>query len=116
MTLRHAILVDPDTGRLWTLVWLLSKTASGFNAAEKAIQLLPPNMHEARLLHVLRDRFTFGVIPAPDTFAMVRTPQGTAIPYTPDLQQAATVGSFTRDQVFALENVLRVAVKKVSGP
>jgi hypothetical protein len=111
MTLRHAILVDPDTGRLSTLVWLLSKTPSGFEPAEKTLQLLPANVHEARLLHVLRDRFTFG-IPSPDTFALVRTPQGTPIPYTPDLQQAASVGSFTRDQVFALESALRAAVKK----
>ena len=115
MTLRHAILIDPETGRLSTLVWLLSKTPSGFDPAEKTLQLLPPNMHEARLLHVLRDRFTFG-IPSPDTFALVRIPQGTAIPYTPDLQRAATVGSFARDQVFALESALRAAVKKASSP
>jgi hypothetical protein len=115
MTLRHAILVDPDTGRLSTFVWLLSKTASGFEPAEKTLQLLPPNMHEARLLHVLRDRFTVG-IPSPDAFALVRIPQGRAIPYTPDLQQAATAGSFTCDQVFALESALRAAAKSARSP
>src|SRR5207253_2599584 len=101
MVMRHALLVDPDSGRLATLVWLLSKTATGFDPAEKALQLLPPNMQEARLLHVLKDRFTFG-IPAPDAFALVRVPQGTPILYTPELQRAATIGSFAREQVFAL--------------
>jgi hypothetical protein len=109
MIMRHAVLVDPDTGRLSTLVWLLSRTATGLAPAEKALQLLPPNMQEARLLHVLKDRFTLG-IPAPDAFALVRIPQGTAIAYTPELQQSAAAATFTRDQVFALETALRAAV------
>jgi hypothetical protein len=111
MTMRHAILVDPDTGRLRTLVWLLAKAQTGYYPAEKALQLLPPNMQEARLLHVLKDRFTLG-IPSPDAFALVRIPQGTPIPYTQELQQAATIGPFARDQVFALEAALRTAVHK----
>jgi hypothetical protein len=110
MTMRHAIVVDPDTGRLATFVWLLSKTPSGFDPAERALQLLPPNLHEARLLHVLRDRFTLG-IPSADAFALVRVPQGTPVPYTPELAKAAAPASFTRDQVFALESALRRAVK-----
>jgi hypothetical protein len=109
--MRHAVLADPDTGRVNTFVWLLAKGASGYVPSEKTIQLLPPNMHEARLLHVLKDKFTLG-IPSPDAFALVRIPQGQAIYYTPELQRAATVETFNRDQVFALENVLRLTVQK----
>jgi hypothetical protein len=110
LTMRHAILADPDTGRLSTLVWLLSRSGSGFETAEKSLQLLPPNMQEARLLHVLKDRFTLG-IPSPDAFALVRIPQGTPVPYTPQLQRAATAGPFARDQVFSLESALRAVIK-----
>jgi hypothetical protein len=110
MVMRHAILVDPDTGRVATFVWLLTRSPTGYEPAEKSMQLLPPNMQEARLLHVLRDRFTLG-IPSPDAFALVRIPQGTAIPYTPELQRAATVASFTRDQVMALEAALHATLR-----
>jgi hypothetical protein len=108
--MRHAVLTDPDTGRVRTLVWLLAKGPSGYVPAEKAIQLLPPNMQEARLLHVLKDKFTLG-IPSPDAFALVRIPQGQPIAYTPELQQTATVAAFNRDQVFALELALRRATQ-----
>lgn len=113
-TMRHAILVDPPTGRLATVVWLLTKTQYGFEPSERSLQLLPPNMQEARLLHVLRDRFTLG-IPSPDAFALVRIPQGTPLSYTPDLQQAATLSTFTtREQVFGLEAALYAAIKRVA--
>ena len=92
-------------------VWLLTRTQSGFEPSEQALQLLPPNMQEARLLHVRKDRFTLG-IPSPDAFALVRIPQGTAIPYTPELQRTAAAGPFNRDQVFALESALRAALRK----
>jgi hypothetical protein len=111
VAMRHAILVDPGSGRLTTLVWLLSKTATGYAPAERALQLLPLNMAEARLLHVNKDRFTLG-IPSPDAFALVRIPQGTPVPYTPELLQSATVGPFARDQVFALEAAIRKALTR----
>jgi hypothetical protein len=112
-TMRHAVLVDPDTGRLSTLVWLLTKTAAGLAPAEKNLQLLPPNMQEARLLHVLKDRFTLG-IPSADAFALIRIPQGMAIAYTPELEQITASATFTRDQVLALETALRAVVKKAN--
>ncbi len=111
MIMRHAVLVDPDTGRLSTLVWLLSKTPAGYGLAESNLQLLPPNMQEARLLHVLKDRFTLG-IPSPDAFALVRIPQGTALPWTPDLQRTAALGTFAREQVLGLERSLRAVINQ----
>ncbi len=113
MVMRHALLVEPATGRLQTLVWLLNKTPTGYVPAERELQLLPPNMQEARLLHVLKERFTLG-IPSPDAFALVRIPQGKAVPYTLPLQQLATASAFARDQVFELETSLRAAIKNVN--
>ena len=111
MIMRHAVLVDPDTGRVFTLVWLLSKTPSGYAFAESNLQLLPPSMQEARLLHVLKDRFTLG-IPSPDAFALVRIPQGSALPWTPDLERTAALGTFAREQVFGLERSLRALINQ----
>jgi len=110
MVVRHAIVVDPQTGKLSTLVWLLSNgRPDTYQAAERAMQLLPTNMREERLLSVMRDRFTLG-IPSADAFALVRIPQGTAIPYTAQLQALATIKTFTRENVLTLESALRAAV------
>lgn len=103
MVMRHAVLVDPDTGKLQTLVWLLTDR---YEAAEDAMQLLPEGLWEQRLLSVKRDRFTFG-IPDREAFALRRIPQGTAVPYTPALRQAATVRTFTAAQVPDIEATLR---------
>lgn len=110
MIMRHAVLVDPDSGRVALLVWLLTKGPSGYGFAENTLQLLPPNMQEARLLHVLKDRFTLG-IPSSDAFALARIPQGTDIRWTPDLQRTAAATTFARDQVFALERSLRAVAR-----
>jgi hypothetical protein len=107
--MRHAIVVAPDTGRLATFVWLLADDGrGGYEAAESAVQLLPPDMHEARYLSVKRDRFTLG-IPSPDAFALIRIPQGTPVPYTPAVQRLATLKTFTPDQVLELEAAFRAA-------
>jgi hypothetical protein len=105
--MRHATVVAPDTGKLATFVWLLADDGrGGYAAAEPAMQLLPPDMREARYLSVKRDKFTLG-IPSPDAFALVRIPQGTPVPYTPAVQRLATLKTFTPDQVVELEAALR---------
>ncbi len=43
MIMRHAVLVDPGTGQLFTLVWLLTRE---YQPAEGVIQLLPNGMWE----------------------------------------------------------------------
>jgi hypothetical protein len=105
MITRHALLVDPDTGRLFTLVWLLD---TNYQAAEPAMQLLPEGMWERRLLSVDRRHFTLG-IPDREAFALRQIPQGTPIPYTPALRDAATTRSFTLANVPAIETTLRSA-------
>ncbi len=105
MIMRHAVLVDPRSGQLYTFIWLLTK---GYDAAEPAMQALPNGMIEPRLLSVKRDKFTFG-IPSKDAFALRQLPQGKAVPYTPELRQAACRGKFAEADVPAIEQTLRAA-------
>jgi hypothetical protein len=111
MVMRHAVLVDPTTGKLSTFVWLLSKGADGYAPAEKALQLLPANMQEARYLSVKRDRFFLGM-PTADAFALRRIPQGKPVPYSAKLKKLAALQTFTKAQVPQLESALRAAAAR----
>jgi hypothetical protein len=110
MIIRHAIVVDPNTGKLYTLVWLLG---DDYQPAEAALQLLPNNMWEKRLLSIKRDKFTAG-IPSRDAFGLRLIPQGKAVPYTPQLKAVATVKDFEETQVPNIENTLRAAAIKAT--
>lgn len=110
--LRHAILVDPANGQLYTMVWLLN---TDYTAAEDGIQLLPPNMQEKRWLSLKREKFKWGTIPEHDAFALRQVPQGTAIPYSPQLKQVATIRTFDEAQVPMIEATLRAAAIKAAA-
>lgn len=110
MIMRHALLADRNTGKLYTLVWLLD---DDYQPAEAALQLLPNNMWEKRLLSIKRDKFTAG-IPTRDAFGLRQVPQGKAVPYTPQLKEVATVKDFDEAKVANIENTLRAAAIKSS--
>jgi hypothetical protein len=107
MVIRHAIVVVPETAQLSTFVWLLTPQ---YAPAETAMQLLPPNMHEERLLSVKKDKFFLGM-PSPDAFALVRIPQGRAVQYTAELRRLAATREFTVAIVRDLESQLRGVAK-----
>jgi hypothetical protein len=109
--MRHALLVDPANGRLHTLIWLLT---DDYEPAEKTLQWIPNGMREKRWLSVKRDKFIAG-IPSKDAFALRQIPQGTPVPYTPELTAAATVKTFTEAQVGPIEQTLRAAARKAAG-
>lgn len=108
MVNRHAILVDPATGKVSMFVWLLSISDAGYALAEKAMQLLPENMQEARMLSVQPDKFVLG-IPTAEAFALWRIPQGKPIAFGPMLQKVAAVKDLKREDVATLETILRAA-------
>jgi hypothetical protein len=114
MVNRYAVIVFPETGRLITLVWLLALDGpEKYKAAETTMQLLPANMHEKRLLSVKREKIKqilFVPFPDPDAFALMRIPQGQAVPFTPQLQRLAAINEFTTKDVQELETNLRAAV------
>jgi hypothetical protein len=111
MVIRHAIVVDPDSGRLYTLVWLLTKD---YETAEEAIQALPNSMHEARYLSVKRDKFNVLGIPTPEAFALRKIPQGKAVPYDEALKWAATLRTFSKDSAPKVEQILRDRAQKAA--
>jgi hypothetical protein len=112
MVIRHVVLIDPQTGRLYTLVWLLDRD---YKAAEAALQALPNSMREARYLSVKRDKFNFAGIPTPEAIALGRIPQGTAVAYTDRLKVAATLKTFTEQDVPRVEQILRETAQQASA-
>jgi hypothetical protein len=108
MIVRHAVLVQPDTGRLSTLVWLLTRD---YRAAEPAVQLLPNGMREQRSLSVKRDEFTLG-IPSREAFALRRIPQGKPVAYDDRLRWAATQRTFTAQSVPDVATILAAAAEQ----
>lgn len=102
MVIRHAVVVDPANGQLYTLVWLLTKD---YQLAEPAIQALPNSCREARYLSVKRDQFTLG-IPTKEAFALWRIPQGKAVAYDAELKWAAGFKTFSEEAVPKIEKIL----------
>jgi hypothetical protein len=105
MLLRHAVVVDPDTGKTYTFIWLLSKTRAGYSLAEKEMQFIPENLREERMLSFLRSKFVLG-LPTGEAIGLVRTPKGEAVPWTPELEKVAAAKEFTKEQVIELEKGL----------
>lgn len=115
MVLRHVVLVEPASGTVHAFLWLLSKDGEGYAVAEKELQRIPEATREERLLSVKRDKFVLGM-PTPEAFALVRTPQGQPVAWTPELEKLAAVKSLSKEQVGKLEALLlktgRAAAKK----
>jgi len=107
MVIRHVIVVSPQTGQLTAFVWLLSRDAQdGYALAENVVQMLPPQMHEDRVLSVDSRKFTLG-IPSADAFALARLPQGTAVKYSKSLTTLAALRRFTPETALRLEGELQ---------
>ena len=113
MMVRYLLWVSRSTGRLSTFVWLMDRNPNSgdYRVMEPTFQLLPENMREDRVMNVMGDRFTFG-IPAKDAFALVRIPQGRAIPFTSRLQSVAGLSSFDAEKFRELLEAIGEAVEK----
>jgi len=107
MVMRHVILVAPQTGQLTAFVWLLNRDSGDqYSLADNAIQMLPPQMHEDRVLSVDSRKFTLG-IPSNDAFALARLPQGTGVKYSKGLTTLAVLRRFTPETALNLEEELQ---------
>jgi hypothetical protein len=106
MVIRHVFVVTPETGQLTAFVWLLGRDGTDrYAVAENAIQMLPPQMHEDRVLSVDSRKFTFG-IPSADAFALARLPQGTPVKYSKALVALAALRRFSAESAVSLEDEL----------
>lgn len=76
IVLRYAILVDPQSGRLESLVWQINLDRNGgYAGLGSNIQWLPPSYQMDCVLRVDPDEFTLGV-PSDVAFAPETIPQG----------------------------------------
>jgi hypothetical protein len=99
MTVRYLIWTSRTTGQLSTFAWLLDRTTEtgDYQVVEPALQKLPDNMREDRVMNVLKSRFMFG-IPSKDAFALVRIPQGQPVKFTERLQKVAGAETFDNER------------------
>ena len=108
---RHFFWVSAKDGNLGTLVWALDENGSGpYQPIGAAMQLLPPNMHETRDMHVDGGSFTLG-IPSKTAFALVRIPQGRSIPFNEELRRAAGVRQFDQESYVRLLTLVSQAIQ-----
>jgi hypothetical protein len=87
---RRAILVDPRTGELESLLWAIGQDDRGASEGMiGACDWLPPNQVEDRLLHVDATEFAFGMI-TENAVAIVHLFTGRMqIPFPPDVKRIA---------------------------
>jgi len=105
--LRYALVLDPRTGRLDTLLWLIEVDKEGRpQAAAQRVQWLSPNMVEDCRLHVDENEFLAGV-PTSRAFAVLREPQGTALACSPRLQELAGRPQFTPKEAAEFDQLVR---------
>lgn len=110
-TVRHFFWISAKTGRLGTLVWPMREIAGGYQCATDAMQLLPKNMHDDRVMHVDGNAFNFAGLPNDKAFAVVKVPRGKSIPFTPELRQAASVKEFDQTRYI---NLLKLVSQSIS--
>ena len=108
ITLRYALLVEPRTGRLDTLLWALEDAERAEDSEPLTpIQLLPPDKIVDCQLHVDPKEFTFG-IPSSLAFAMLEMPPGRqAFQFPKQLKTTAAAIKCTPESAQALEAGLR---------
>ncbi len=117
VVLRYVLLVDPQTGRLDTLLWHLAPNEQGQHAGPVGpMQWLPANKVVDCVLHVDPGEFLLG-FPTTIAFAMQRTPQGRQTLDVPDgLKSAAAQSKLTPTTARQLEEQLRGLLLRETAP
>jgi hypothetical protein len=109
--MRHAILIDPRSGRLETLVWGVELDGQrNYRGVNSHMQWLRANAVDDCQLWVDPGEFTLG-IPSDMAFAVPAPPKGRlTVPFTSDLITVAGQSRFTPQSLQALESGLRQAL------
>ncbi len=101
---RHFVWAAPHSGKLGILIWQLRDNGSASYAIDSAqMQLIPSGFKEDRRIHVSQGNFLSSKIPTPDRFALESIPQGTPVPFSDRMKQAAGLKFMTAQD---LENLL----------
>jgi hypothetical protein len=114
--LRYALLVDAQTGRLDTLLWLIDRdNRGGYVGPSSPMQWLPPNKIQDCEMHVDAGEFTLGVA-AEDAFAIMHIPRGVKeIPFSDDLKGLAAQPRLSAGMATAMEGKLREALRRAAS-
>lgn len=107
--LRYALLVNPQTGTLQTLLWSQAADAPRRKALER-LTLLPPGLIDDATVDVLAER-VLGAIPVSWSFAMAALPQGKSLRTSPAVRQWSLRDSITPAEATRLEVDLRAVLK-----
>jgi hypothetical protein len=113
--LRYAFLVDPQTGRLDTLVWRIDLDARGaYEGAVGAIEWLPPGLMVDAVMQVDAREFHLGV-PSERAFAVVNLPSGQQrLDFPADLKAIAGLPRLTAEQARLLDAGLREQIARMA--
>ena len=112
--LRYAIMVDPMTGQLETLVWAIAQDDRGaYLGMFAASELLPPNKIADRGMHVDANEFSFGLI-TENAVALVDLHKGRAtIEFPAEIMRLAGQPRFTEASTADLERKLWPLIRSV---
>jgi hypothetical protein len=111
--LRYALLVDPSSGALHTLVWEIALDPARRSAARSMVQLAPGLIYDCGL-DVMAERL-LGAVPVNWSFAMRSLPPGQARPMSADLQAWSVREARTQSEAGQLENALRMALSELTA-
>lgn len=106
---RYALLVDPASGRLDTLLWRIANDDGIGGDLERAVWLKPNTVDIAELV-VDRTKVRLR-IPGADAFAVAKMPAGPTVAIPADLRPLAGQTRFTAEQAHALDTRLRTLLQ-----
>jgi hypothetical protein len=117
VALRYAVMVDPPSGRLETLLWAIREDGrGGYRGVLGVAEWLPPNKIEERILHVDANEFSLG-LPTENALAMVRLYRGQKqLQFSEDLKASAGKARLTPEAAVALETGLWGLIRAAAKP
>jgi hypothetical protein len=110
--LRYALVVDPATGALRTVVWAIAPEPARRTAARSMVLLAPGLIYDCGL-DVLADRI-LGALPVNWSFAMPGLPTGQPRAMTAELQAWSVRDVRTPGEAGQLEDALRLALTEAA--
>jgi hypothetical protein len=117
MLVRNAVRVDRKTGRVTTLVWLLTDNKDEENSlAEENMQLLPDGYREKYNPSIRYDKFVLGLPTSDDVIARREITPGKPVRFSPALRGLAARKTYTREEALELEKALRAAAEAAGKP
>lgn len=109
---RHFIWIDPRSGRIAMLVWLLERQDEmQARVYDLPMRYVPPGAKEDRAIHVDADEFSFLGIPSDRAFALEDLPPGKSIAWTEATRRLAAQREYDTTSLQQLAAVMNLALQ-----